>query len=734
MNVSSPSPLKRALRIVVGGLLALGLLLVLSLGVLYLPPVQEVLGENVGALASAKTGLDIRVQRAAPGLSSLRLHGVTVQKGGQTLLSLETLVLRPELNALLEGRQVLSEVTGSGFALYVPADPRTLLASDAEPDVAESAPAGPPLEELSPQEKWLRRLAKGARLLDPAGFNLRLQRGRIVWHQAEAELVGEGPEAGAGEVALGLAHVLLSWQDPGKLPLSIGVGFREPAAAPIGLPVEHRDDAKPALEERLDVDLTFSEGATPLRVRFSGPGYGLDAFRPHLEKQLPPSLLEQLQPVLQRIPHWPALGGDFTVEVSPQGPRVAVEGRVELSQLYVDEPRLASVPFGPLRLSQTVKLDAQPTPLAIHLEKWEGKLGDAPYQLLARLDEQETALNLDVVLTLAQTPYQALLEAVPPKLVPALEGVKLGGTLDLKLTLNGDLRMPEGMNADYTADFSRLALETPSLPLRGPEPLKGFVYRPYNKDGVERELEVGRSAPGWVSIDQLPGHLVNSLLLSEDSAFFQHEGFDAKGLAFALKTNLKAGKPLRGGSTITQQLAKNLFLSRERTLVRKLQEAVLAYQLEKVLTKRQILEYYFNIIEWGPGFYGIGRAAQHYFGKHPSQLSIKEGAYLCTVIPNPLRYHGFFDRNELSVYWGNNLQALLNRLRAFERISEEEYQLASGAALYFRDQLSPAVDLSKLVVDPAAETPLEELEETDEEDSGEAPLFSLPQLRFVPLP
>ena len=126
----------------------------------------------------------------------------------------------------------------------------------------------------------------------------------------------------------------------------------------------------------------------------------------------------------------------------------------------------------------------------------------------------------------------------------------------------------------------------------------------------------------------VPPLLVKTLLLAEDSAFFSHRGLDLSELPKAIGAHWADGGTLRGASTITQQLAKNLFLSPERSLKRKLQELALAFLLESTLGKDRILEIYLNVIEWGPGLYGLRPAARHYFGKEPRALTPKEMAFL----------------------------------------------------------------------------------------------------------
>ncbi len=129
------------------------------------------------------------------------------------------------------------------------------------------------------------------------------------------------------------------------------------------------------------------------------------------------------------------------------------------------------------------------------------------------------------------------------------------------------------------------------------------------------------------------------MLIGEDDKFYKHEGFDFDGIKKALEKNLKEGKLKYGGSTISQQLAKNLYLSPSKNPIRKIQEAILTIRLENTLSKKRILELYLNVAEWGEGIFGAEAAARHYYGKSAKYLTPWEAARLVAVLPNPLKYN-----------------------------------------------------------------------------------------------
>lgn len=142
----------------------------------------------------------------------------------------------------------------------------------------------------------------------------------------------------------------------------------------------------------------------------------------------------------------------------------------------------------------------------------------------------------------------------------------------------------------------------------------------------------------WVDYNKISNHLKRAVIASEDAKFLDHEGFDWEGIQKAYEKNLKKGKIVAGGSTISQQLAKNLFLSTKRTPWRKAQEAVITVMLESILSKRRILEIYLNVIEWGNGVFGAEAAARHYYKISASKLSSGQAARLAAMIPNPRYY------------------------------------------------------------------------------------------------
>ncbi len=177
-------------------------------------------------------------------------------------------------------------------------------------------------------------------------------------------------------------------------------------------------------------------------------------------------------------------------------------------------------------------------------------------------------------------------------------------------------------------------------------------------EGRERPPAPVRLRHQWVPYERISVHLKRAIIVAEDDKFIDHEGFDWEAIQRAFEQNLKQGRVVRGGSTISQQLAKNLFLSDSRTPWRKLQEAAITLMLEQTMDKRRILEIYLNVIEWGNGVFGAEAAARHYFGVPASQLMPEQAARLAAMVPNPR----FYDRNRGTPWLARYSTIILSRM------------------------------------------------------------------------
>ncbi|MBP5297295.1 MAG: transglycosylase domain-containing protein [Bacteriovoracaceae bacterium] len=180
----------------------------------------------------------------------------------------------------------------------------------------------------------------------------------------------------------------------------------------------------------------------------------------------------------------------------------------------------------------------------------------------------------------------------------------------------------------------------------------------------------------WVALKKISPHLINAVLVSEDVRFYTHHGVDWDELHNAIREHFKEGRRWRGASTITQQLAKNLFLGPQKTLGRKIEELILTWHLEHQFSKDQILEYYLNVVEFGERIYGIAAAGQFYFQKRPSQLQAREAAFLAMLLPSPKRHAQSFYQHELTAYAKKIMEQILFRMAKFKLLKLRDLSMA----------------------------------------------------------
>jgi membrane peptidoglycan carboxypeptidase len=254
------------------------------------------------------------------------------------------------------------------------------------------------------------------------------------------------------------------------------------------------------------------------------------------------------------------------------------------------------------------------------------------------------------------------------------------GRVSLAATVAGPLLDPAALRVDERLDFT-----PPARPLPSIERLKQpFDYRAESRDGGVTLVRVGPESPDFTPLADVPPLFVRALLIGEDANFYGHPGIDLKEIPVAVASDLATGTFVRGASTIPQQLAKNLFLSREKTVSRKLQELALALLLDSSLGKSRVLEIYVNVIEWGPRLYGLRHAARHYFDKAPGELTPKQIVFLVSLVPGPLKYQRSFAGGTPTPFLEGRMATLLAKLRSVGALSDEEYVQALDDPLDLR--------------------------------------------------
>ncbi len=319
-------------------------------------------------------------------------------------------------------------------------------------------------------------------------------------------------------------------------------------------------------------------------------------------------------------------------------------------------------------------------------------MGDAQLDFTGALELGLDRYLVDVDATLPPTDCNAAVHAIPADLLGELAGFSLDGRIGGHARAHVDSTDLEHLSLDLDVNDGCVFQTVPALAdlgrVRAP-----FLHRVQEPDGSWFEMTTGPGTLAWSSIYATSPFLVHAILAHEDGAFFHHHGFSVGSIRDALERNLRAGSYVYGASTITMQLAKNLFLHREKYLARKVQEVLLTWWLESALEKADILELYVNVIEYGPSIYGLRAAAEHYFGRDPSELSPAESAFLACILPNPKLYHGQYERDEISPSMKNRMRNLLTHMHARGRINQAalEFGLAEVDTLRFHHEGDPPV-------------------------------------------
>jgi hypothetical protein len=306
-----------------------------------------------------------------------------------------------------------------------------------------------------------------------------------------------------------------------------------------------------------------------------------------------------------------------------------------------------------------------------------------PLSLKGWLEVAQAPRGALVLFTPRQTPLSCatVLHGQPIPIKQALAGLELEGRLGLSLALGFDASAWESLTLD-------VAFDPMCLVRRESDALAGILpvlLRPARNEAPASKLPLGPSHPDFVPLAQMPQQLPSAFLTSEDAKFYHHHGFDLDMIRRAMAQDLENRSFDRGASTITQQLAKNLFLSHRRTLARKLEEAVLTWRLQKLLSKDRVLELYLNVIELGPGIRGVKQAARVYFGKDIAALTPLECAHLAALTPNPHVLARRFRDGQVDEGWQQRLYDLLGMMKRHGRLSPAELAAARTSRLVLRD-------------------------------------------------
>jgi monofunctional biosynthetic peptidoglycan transglycosylase len=359
----------------------------------------------------------------------------------------------------------------------------------------------------------------------------------------------------------------------------------------------------------------------------------------------------------------------FHVDLGARGARLAA-----LADNAADEPQLGDP------TDVTLRFDGawQRAGGTIEIPEMHATVAGADLSGSIALRDLDTDPVIDLALGVQRLDFAQLLStsglSVPESLGLAPGGDDGLGTATIDVRVHGRPSDPASLSVSQKIDFTPPRQMPPAIVrLRG-----DFIFSSDEGAGPHRPIDVSPASADFIALRDVPPLFVRTLLLAEDAGFYGHRGIDLRELPTALLTNWSRGGAARGASTITQQLAKNLFLSRDKQLGRKLEELVITFLLESALSKDRILEIYLNIIEWGADLRGLRPAADTYFGREPRALTPAEMAFLVAIIPGPIKYQSSFAHGTPGPGLRSLIDDLLGKLRAVDAISEEEYQRALG--------------------------------------------------------
>lgn len=329
---------------------------------------------------------------------------------------------------------------------------------------------------------------------------------------------------------------------------------------------------------------------------------------------------------------------------------LGLEGSLAIGGLALHHPRIAAddvlLPIASLDYRLDIGRDyfelREPTRARIHKLQIQPLVRFRPvpaWQVRLRVPETRFAAD-------------DLFSSLPAGLFTRLAGIRTSGELSFHLDFVIDLSRPGDLELDVALRKSGFRIRRfGNADLRhfaGP-----FLYTAYEQDRPAASFVVGPENPDFVPLEGIPERLQRAVMISEDGAFFSHRGFLLEPFKNSIVANLRAGRFVRGASTISMQLVKNLFLRRHKTIARKLEELLITWLIEenRLVSKERMLETYLNIIEWGPGVYGARPAARYYFAKDVGELTLAESIFLAAIVPRPKRFMGFFGDDQRLRPW-----------------------------------------------------------------------------------
>jgi hypothetical protein len=398
---------------------------------------------------------------------------------------------------------------------------------------------------------------------------------------------------------------------------------------------------------------------------------------------------------------------DSDLSLAYSAGKLTYDGHLDVSGLNLFQTMIAPVPIPGLSFSTTIHGAVDLAARTLTLDQAELRLGEltidlqgsvhkmaaasqpasaAASQLLAVAppDDQPSSsptylpgwlrtLSFDAHVTVPPVACQTLVTSLPGVIVPYLRGFVLSGSFKADIDLSIDFSNLDALTLDGDVGIWGCHVQKAPKRMDATRLLTTFEQHVESEPGQDLAFLVGPENPDYASYADISPYMVDAVLTTEDGSFFRNKGFNGEEFANALRTDLEAGHFAYGASSITMQTVKNVLLSHDKTLSRKLQELFLTWYITGALPKERILEIYLNVIEFGPGIYGVGPAAERYFGKAPKDLTPVEAAFLASILPSPKRYYSYYCKGALPSYWDSWVHRIVSIMHDRGHITQDEY-------------------------------------------------------------
>ncbi len=365
---------------------------------------------------------------------------------------------------------------------------------------------------------------------------------------------------------------------------------------------------------------------------------------------------------------------------------ISVDGSGALSHLDIRARRISRHLLADLSLRAKGRLTLDLAREMVRLTKGELAVGKVTALVDGSVLRYRTAPAFDLHVKMPTVPCQDIVDSMVPNVAPMLIGMSCHGTASLRLNLGLDTKDMRSLKLEYKPLLRKMEIDSLGKYIRFDVLQSPFEHHTRQKDGTLYTFVTGPGSDRWTPIEALGEHMPKVVTTTEDGSFYWHQGFSLNQIRSAFVTNLLRGRFVRGASTISQQVVKNLFFVEfEKTLARKLQEAIITWQMERTLDKPQILQLYFNIIEFGPQIYGIRAAASHYFNRPPSELTLLQSIWLGSIIPNPKAFYHQFTKGEVKPSWQKYLCWIGGVMRKREKITDSELARLGTCQVVFGD-------------------------------------------------